>query len=66
MERNPAERAYASLLDPTNGMYRDLRIDREGLATVLRLRSTYAPARKSLTDPERYVDLSYLTAALKR
>ena len=66
MERNPAERAYASLLDPANGMYRDLRIDREGLATVLRLRSTYAPARKSLTDPERYVDLSYLTAALKR
>jgi hypothetical protein len=65
MERPSAERAYAALLDPAAGIYRDLRIDRDGLATVLRLRSTYEPARKQLTAPDRYVDLSYLDAALK-
>jgi len=65
MERASAERAYAALLHPADGIYRDLRIDRDGLATVLRLRSTHAPARKQLTDPDRYVDLSYLDAALK-
>jgi ABC-type nitrate/sulfonate/bicarbonate transport system substrate-binding protein len=64
MERPSAERAYQALLDPATGIYRDLRIDRDGLATVLRLRSTYAPARKQLTDPDRYVDLTYLKAAL--
>jgi ABC-type nitrate/sulfonate/bicarbonate transport system substrate-binding protein len=66
MERASAERAYEKLLDPAEGIYRDLRIDREGLATVLRLRSTYAPARKLLTDPDRYIDPSYLAAALNR
>jgi ABC-type nitrate/sulfonate/bicarbonate transport system substrate-binding protein len=66
MERPSAERAYEKLLDPTEGIYRDLRIDREGLATVLRLRSTYAPARKLLTEPERYIDLTYLKTALNR
>jgi hypothetical protein len=53
MERPCAERAYQALLYPAAGIYRDLRIDRDGLATVLRLRSTYAPAREHLTDPDR-------------
>jgi len=66
MERGAAERAYERLLDPADGIYRDLCVDREGLATVLRLRSTYAQPRKPLSDPDRYVDLSYLDAALKR
>jgi hypothetical protein len=65
IKRASAERAYAALLDPAAGIYCDLRIDRDGLATVLRLRSTYGPPRKQLTDPDRYVDLSYLDAALK-
>jgi ABC-type nitrate/sulfonate/bicarbonate transport system substrate-binding protein len=66
MERPAAERAYQRLLDPVEGMYRDLRMDREGIATVLRLRSAYAQPRRLLSDPDRYVDLSYLEAALKR
>ena len=37
-----------------------------GLATVLRLRSTYAQPRKTLSDPSRHVDLSHLEGALKR
>ncbi|MDQ4136183.1 MAG: ABC transporter substrate-binding protein, partial [Pseudomonadota bacterium] len=41
MERPGAERAYAVLLDPKNGIYRDLKVDPEGLRTVLMLRSKY-------------------------
>ncbi|MEP9377243.1 ABC transporter substrate-binding protein [Aquabacter sp. CN5-332] len=64
MERPQAEKAYDRLLDPKEGIYRDLRISREGLETVLRLRSEYGPGQVKLTDPDRYVDLSYLKAAL--
>lgn len=64
MEQPQAEKAYAVLMDPKNGIFRDLKIDRAGLETVLALRSKYAPAKVALTDPGRYVDLSYLTAAL--
>lgn len=65
MERPQAEGAYAALLDPADGIYRDLRIDREGLRTVLRLRSSYGQPRSDLSDPERYIDASYLEAALR-
>jgi ABC-type nitrate/sulfonate/bicarbonate transport system substrate-binding protein len=65
MERPGAERAYAVLLDPKQGIYRDLKIDREGVRTVLQLRSKYAQPRKDLSDPGRYVDESYLASALK-
>ena len=59
-----AERAYAALLDPRDGLYRTLQIDRAGLRTVLALRSKYALPHKDLTDPARYLDPSILTAAL--
>lgn len=65
MERPAAELAYAKLLDPKSGIYRDLRIDREGMRTVLRLRSTYAEPKKTLTDPEKYIDESFRDAAMK-
>jgi ABC-type nitrate/sulfonate/bicarbonate transport system substrate-binding protein len=66
MERAGAERAYQVLLDPKEGIYRDLKIDREGVRTVLSLRSKYAQPRKELTDPDRYIDDSYLANALKK
>jgi ABC-type nitrate/sulfonate/bicarbonate transport system substrate-binding protein len=59
MERPAAERAYQRLLDPVEGMYRELRMDREGITTILRLHSAYAQPRKLLSDPDQYVDLSY-------
>ncbi len=65
MDRATAERAYARLLDLKTGIHRDLRIDVEGLRTVLRLRSAYALPQRELNEPQRYVDLSYLTAALR-
>lgn len=65
MERPQAELAYTKLLHPKTGIYRDLRVDREGMKTVLRLRSTYAEPKKVLTDPERYIDDSYRQEAMK-
>jgi ABC-type nitrate/sulfonate/bicarbonate transport system substrate-binding protein len=65
MERPQAELAYTKLLDAKTGIYRDLRVDREGMKTVLRLRSTYAEPKKTLTDPERYIDDSYRAEAMK-
>lgn len=64
MERPSAEKAYTALLDPTSGIYRDLVINREGMKAVLKLRSTYAEPKKTLTDPEKYIDESLLKAAL--
>jgi ABC-type nitrate/sulfonate/bicarbonate transport system substrate-binding protein len=64
MQPQIAERAYDRLLDPAGGIHRDLRIDRDGVRTVLRLRTKYAAPRKELTDPERYIDESLLRSAL--
>jgi ABC-type nitrate/sulfonate/bicarbonate transport system substrate-binding protein len=65
MPRPVAEKAYQRILDPDDGIYRDLRIDRAGLKMVLDLRAKYAQPRKPLTDIERYVDTGFLSAALK-
>ena len=65
MERPGAERAYQVLLDPKEGIYRDLKVDREGVRTVLALRSKYGQPRKELADPGRYIDETYLANALK-
>jgi ABC-type nitrate/sulfonate/bicarbonate transport system substrate-binding protein len=66
MERPGAESAYRVLLDPKEGIYRDLKIDHEGVRTVLMLRSKYAQPRKELSETSRYVDESYLANALKK
>ena len=65
MSRPAAEKAYERLLDPVDGIYRDLRIDRAGLKAVLDLRSKYAQPRKDLSDVERYIDAGFLGAAMK-
>ena len=65
MPRATAEQAYERLLDPADGIHRDLRIDRAGLKTVLDLRTKYAQPRKELMDIERYIDADFLGAALR-
>jgi ABC-type nitrate/sulfonate/bicarbonate transport system substrate-binding protein len=57
-----AKQSYDLLLAP-NGLYRDLKISEQGLATVLALRSKYGEPRKTLSDPTRYVDTSYYEKA---
>jgi len=59
--RPVAERAHAALFDAERGIYRDLRIDMQGLANVIALR------RKFGRDPgaaDRHMDLSVRAAAL--
>jgi ABC-type nitrate/sulfonate/bicarbonate transport system substrate-binding protein len=65
MERPAAEKAYAVLTDAKTGIYRDLKISEDGLKMVMRLRSEYAEPKRSLTDPSRYIDESYLAEANK-
>ena len=58
------ERIYAVLVDPKEGIARDLAIDPEGAAMVLSLRARYAaPAAVPAHDWRSYVDLSYLDEA---
>jgi ABC-type nitrate/sulfonate/bicarbonate transport system substrate-binding protein len=61
-----AHRSYDVLLNPTHGFYRDVAVDIEGVRTVLALRSKYGEPHKELTDPMRYIDLSYREKALTK
>jgi len=58
-----ADKAYDVLLDPQRGFARKAEMDIEGLKTVLALRSEYGEPKRTLTDPLRYVDLSYYDEA---
>ena len=62
---NPAmaEAIYGVLLGDQGGLYPDAAIDMEGVETVLALRSAYAEPRKTLSDPGKYIDLSYYAKA---
>lgn len=55
--------ALAKLRAPETGLVPNGKIDREGLKTVLELRSQYAPQGKQLTDIETYIDESFYKAA---
>jgi ABC-type nitrate/sulfonate/bicarbonate transport system substrate-binding protein len=57
-----AQSIHRRLTDPRRGIRRDLSLDRAGIETVLRLRSTFAVPAKPLTDVSRYVDGSVLAS----
>ena len=59
-----AKQSYDLLLADKGGLARDLAPDLAGMRTVLRLRSKFGSPRKTLTDPMKYVDLSYYDKAL--
>jgi ABC-type nitrate/sulfonate/bicarbonate transport system substrate-binding protein len=59
-----AKQSYDLLLGDKGGLSRDLAPDLTGMRTVLRLRSKFGSPRKALTDPLKYVDLSYHEKAL--
>ncbi|MEO6565453.1 MAG: ABC transporter substrate-binding protein, partial [Casimicrobiaceae bacterium] len=61
-----AKQSYDLLLADKGGITRDLALDPEGLRTVLALRSKYGLPTRTLTDPMRYIDLSYRDKALAR
>jgi ABC-type nitrate/sulfonate/bicarbonate transport system substrate-binding protein len=64
MPEAAAKRAVPVLLDPVNGLFRDLRIDEAGLRTVLRLRSRHATPSRQLDDPARYIETTLRAAAI--
>lgn len=64
MKPQAIEPALAKLTDPTTGLIPDCRFDYEGLKTVLSLRSRYAPQGIQLSDPDKYLDLSYYEEAV--
>jgi ABC-type nitrate/sulfonate/bicarbonate transport system substrate-binding protein len=60
-----AGKAWDVLLASPEGFQKKAKLDRAGIATVLKLRSEYGEPRKSLTDPDKYVDESYYRQALQ-
>jgi ABC-type nitrate/sulfonate/bicarbonate transport system substrate-binding protein len=61
-----AKKSYDLLLTAKGGLARDGALDMDGIRTVLALRSKYGVPQKTLTDPAKYVDESYLRAAAAR
>jgi ABC-type nitrate/sulfonate/bicarbonate transport system substrate-binding protein len=59
-----AKQSYDLLLAEKGGLSRDLALDPAGLRTVIELRSKYGTPQKTLTDPMKYVDVSYHEKAL--
>jgi ABC-type nitrate/sulfonate/bicarbonate transport system substrate-binding protein len=62
---NAAGIAYSVLFDPKAGFARKGAVDIDGIGKVLELRSKFGQPPKPLVEPSRYLDLSYLEAALK-
>jgi ABC-type nitrate/sulfonate/bicarbonate transport system substrate-binding protein len=58
-----ARRSYDLLLATTGGLSRDLMPSVAGIRTVLELRGKYATPQRTLTDPMKYVDLTYYDKA---
>jgi len=58
-----AKQAADILLADKGGLARDLAPDAAGIRTVLELRSKFGMPKKTLTDPMKYVDLSYYEKA---
>jgi hypothetical protein len=58
-----AKRSYDMLLADKGGVTRNIALDIEGIRTVLQLRSKFGMPQKTLTDPLKYVDLSYYEKA---
>lgn len=58
-----AKQSYDLLLADKGGLARDLAPDPAAIRTVLALRSKYGVPPKALTDPAKYVDLTYYDKA---
>ena len=60
-----ATQSYDALLDPVHGFTKKAKLDRDGVETVMALRSEFARPVKVLRDPEKYYDLSYYDEAMR-
>jgi ABC-type nitrate/sulfonate/bicarbonate transport system substrate-binding protein len=64
MSAELAAQTYDVLLGERGGFERRARLDPEGIATVLALRSEYGRPQKTLTDVNKYCDTAYYDAAV--
>jgi ABC-type nitrate/sulfonate/bicarbonate transport system substrate-binding protein len=65
LDDKEANTIYTSLTGGKGGLNRKAEINIEGVKTVLSLRGEYAEPKKTLTDPNKYIDLSYYEKATK-
>lgn len=65
LDDKEAETVYASLTSGKGGLNPKAAINVEGVKTVLSLRGQYAEPKMNLTDPNKYIDLSYYNKAIK-
>lgn len=66
LEARTAAAAAAQLLAPTAGLTPGMRLNTDGLATVMRLRRKFAEQPHNVTSLADYIDDSFLDAALRR
>jgi hypothetical protein len=57
---------YAALTNSKGGLNRGAKMNIDGVKTLLKLRGEYSEPKKTLTDPYKYVDLSYYEKATKK
>lgn len=65
LDDKEANTVYTSLTSGKGGLNRKAEINIEGVKTVLSLRGEYAEPKLKLTDPYKYIDLSYYEKATK-
>ncbi len=63
MDGAGAQAAMKIVLDPDLGLAGSDKINDIGVATIMALRSKYGEPQKNLSDPARYIDLSYYNNA---
>ena len=61
-----AKQSLGVLLNEKSGFFKDVRLDPKGMQTVLALRSKYSEAKRTLSEPGKYIDGSYREKALAR
>lgn len=64
MNETTANRSYDVLLDPKTGFTPKAALNEAGVKTVLDLRSEYGQPNKTLTDAQKYYDLSFYKKAM--
>jgi hypothetical protein len=57
------EAAYTEMVTSKGGSIRSARINMDGVKVLLALRNELSGSSKQLTDPSKYVDLSYYEKA---
>jgi ABC-type nitrate/sulfonate/bicarbonate transport system substrate-binding protein len=59
-----AETVYTDLVTSKGGLNRGAKMNMEGVKMLLSLRNQFGEPKKTLTDPSKYVDLSYYEKAM--